>query len=1083
MLHPLVLATERTRREQGGDPNSPHMCFSCQACYVGHIKQGNCDEFTPTCNLSTDIQIAEVVDNTNVTNVEKVYIEYSTDPVAWAEMELGVSFEGRDYQKEILRCSAQKRVMRLGRRSGKTFALAIDMLFSMSQAIANDKPCKMLLTTPYQDQIELVFNMLMELLDKSMTLKNTITRTRQSSSYVIEFGSADRYIRGATAGTKTGSKASKIRGQDATHLYFDEVDSLSYGDIETIMAIRISHPNVRIWASGTPLGKREHFYKWSTSPQEGWKAFHFPASVSPNWTPQLEEQLRRDYTESAYKAEFCLSGDTKVRRLDGSVVQIKDLRIGDQLVSNTGQAVPCTVIDHRLTKQNTPVLEIGTDFGSVVCTPEHSFKTQTSTGVSKQQARLVENLLFSPSSGVYNLGREHTLARLVGYVNGDGSVLNQSCKKPRKRGSMEGNYRASFYGSQRDMHNVATDLNRVFGINASACFKAGNTYQISCSGETAKQLIQLGAVVGKKTQQLWTVPDWIRNHNDLSVKMEFIGALWGAEGSTPKANKNGRSIHSLSMSMCKKDDSVLSDLFEWIVDTLAEAGIPCSVTRLPIKQRVFTNPLGYKGKTNCSIIENITVHTSPEKNNHFYKTLPVRYCVEKEDKFFLFARHMELLLQLKESEDKRAKTILQLRADKKTIEAIAAETGATYSQVREIIDKKRKGRLSNNAPSIHDIRITEGGSIVAPIRWKKELPSQDVYNITVDSIDHSYLLDKGVNTYNCAEFPQLAEGVFPARLVDASLKTYNPESIVKQIDSWIYGVGVDWNSALAGVHIVLVGFNKEDEKFWFLRKWIISSEEYTQLVALDKIAEINRFWQPSFIYVDAGFGDVQISLLRKMGQQDPGSKLVQRVKPVNMSSKTKVMDPYLGRLDKHTKPLMVNCSVRRFEQNRVVIPKSEYSREGSGGLVDQLLNFTIKRLTPDGRPVYSQGEEHTLTAWMLAIFGFWMEHTDLAIGRLATGVCVVTEEEINRGIEEKEPDIPFGTITFKATGGPPPDPNAESAKSKQKRLLPTNRGFDVGGPNSSSSTSVTTLQSERGRKSELRQVTFGRAPSYSRKKF
>jgi hypothetical protein len=49
------------------------------------------------------------------------------------------------------------------------------------------------------------------------------------------------------------------------------------------------------------------------------------------------------------------------------------------------------------------------------------------------------------------------------------------------------------------------------------------------------------------------------------------------------------------------------------------------------------------------------------------------------------------------------------------------------------------------------------------------------------------------------------------------------------------------------------------------------------------------------------------------------------------------------------------------------------------GLVQQMRNFLVLRVSSTGQPVYSQDYEHTLTAWMLAMLGFQIEWGGLSL--------------------------------------------------------------------------------------------------------
>jgi replicative DNA helicase len=139
-------------------------------------------------------------------------------------------------------------------------------------------------------------------LGKSESLRASIKRNTKNP-YRVEFYNGAKIL-GFTSGTRTGSKSTGIRGQDAHVILIDEADYLSTSDFEVILAIQASRPDVEIWASSTPTGKRDMFWRFCTDTELGFKEFHFPSSVSPSWTKQTERLERAQYSEQGYLHEF-----------------------------------------------------------------------------------------------------------------------------------------------------------------------------------------------------------------------------------------------------------------------------------------------------------------------------------------------------------------------------------------------------------------------------------------------------------------------------------------------------------------------------------------------------------------------------------------------------------------------------------------------------------------------------------------------------------------------------------------------------------------------------------------------------------
>ena len=254
---------------------------------------------------------------------------------------------------------------------------------------------------------------------------------------------------------------------------------------------------------------------------------------------------------------------------------------------------------------------------------------------------------------------------------------------------------------------------------------------------------------------------------------------------------------------------------------------------------------------------------------------------------------------------------------------------------------------------------------------------EDFYKGTYDKVtyEHEFL----------AEFGIQEKGVFRNDLIDASLRNYQ---IPRKANSKSRVVmGVDWNGSDVGVHITIVEF--DGKNYVLINKTIVKAGEFTQHEGTEKIAELDRQYNCDYIYVDAGYGQVQVEMLHKMGLKNPSTRLHTKVKAFDFASKVEIRDPKTGSLiKKSAKPFMVNVASMQLEEGRCILPKSEDTQvfvettdgESTGqqsGLVQQMRNFEVLRYSSTGLPTYSQGEDHTLIAWMLSIVGFLLEFSDL----------------------------------------------------------------------------------------------------------
>lgn len=202
----------------------------------------------------------------------------------------------RPYQATMLRCTAKRKVFRIGRQAGKTETLIISMLFHL---FVNDN-FKIVLITPYQSQIDLIFKRVEELIQSNPALQNSVKRSVKAPQYTIELYNGSQ-IKGFTAGTKSGGGAGAARGQSANMLVFDEADYLNPDDMDAAMSIITNFPDATVWMSSTPSGKREKFYEACLS--RDWKEYHYASSVNPNWNDELEKLFRTQLTKIGYTHE------------------------------------------------------------------------------------------------------------------------------------------------------------------------------------------------------------------------------------------------------------------------------------------------------------------------------------------------------------------------------------------------------------------------------------------------------------------------------------------------------------------------------------------------------------------------------------------------------------------------------------------------------------------------------------------------------------------------------------------------------------------------------------------------------------
>lgn len=239
-----------------------------------------------------------------LTKQEIAQLKILLDPIKWAEATLrdpkdpSKPLKIRDYQKVMLADGSLRKVSRCGRRIGKTFTMVLHILW---YAFTNSNS-KQVIATPYDSQVTLIFDMIKQFISSTPELVESVESSVKSphQRIVLKNGAM---ISGFTAGTRSGAAGGSLRGQAADWLYMDEVDYMTDNDFETIYSIALEAPDrIGVWISSTPTGRRGKF--WSACQKgSGWKEFYYPTMVNPEWSPDMERELRGMYSEQGYLHE------------------------------------------------------------------------------------------------------------------------------------------------------------------------------------------------------------------------------------------------------------------------------------------------------------------------------------------------------------------------------------------------------------------------------------------------------------------------------------------------------------------------------------------------------------------------------------------------------------------------------------------------------------------------------------------------------------------------------------------------------------------------------------------------------------
>lgn len=230
-------------------------------------------------------------------------LHVAKDVVTWSKAFLGV--EPRVYQTLILRHPSLRKVLRAGRRLGKTVSMSL-LLLHYSYT---NKNAKSIVIAPMKAQVEVIYKEVLKFAENSKLVSQAITRSVTSPQFVIEFSNGSQ-ISFFTSGMRSGGKSDVVRGQEAHLIVLDELDYMHPDDLIAVMAMlqktSENQPDKILIGASTPTGKREIFYNWCTDIDRTglFKEFWFPSYCNPMMTNETERELRLQYTsEMAYRHE------------------------------------------------------------------------------------------------------------------------------------------------------------------------------------------------------------------------------------------------------------------------------------------------------------------------------------------------------------------------------------------------------------------------------------------------------------------------------------------------------------------------------------------------------------------------------------------------------------------------------------------------------------------------------------------------------------------------------------------------------------------------------------------------------------
>lgn len=200
-------------------------------------------------------------------------------------------------QAEFLLHPAKFKVLSCGRRWGKTDVCAVQIL----GLLTGDSPTRHVIIAPTQDQANLLFDRLHQLLLQFIEANaiSEVPTVKLTPHPKLTFGKH-------TVLARSGHIARALRGNEATHVVIDEAAFVPEELVTEVVMPMLATTNGSLTLISTPRG-RNHFWRFFNFGQTGEHGFwskRAASSESPYVSPHYLQVQRELISERAYRVEY-----------------------------------------------------------------------------------------------------------------------------------------------------------------------------------------------------------------------------------------------------------------------------------------------------------------------------------------------------------------------------------------------------------------------------------------------------------------------------------------------------------------------------------------------------------------------------------------------------------------------------------------------------------------------------------------------------------------------------------------------------------------------------------------------------------
>ena len=837
---------------------------------------------------------------------------------------------------------------------------------------------KILIATPYETQIKMIWNTYLALIGDSPLLQDQLTKVRTSDVHVLEFSNGS-VIEGYTIGISSSNKGTSLRGLDANILFIDEMDAIPREIIdEVLMPIWTGHPDCRLRASSTPTGKRDLFYDWC-----------WPQTVditTDSGIKKISDVEIGDYVfgEDCYFEKVIT---TYKQPFKGKLVEFS---------TGVSEKLSCTpnheifIYGNGFTKAEKLVV------GDYILVPKEKYSFQEMKIKSQQyyfEKELDRLSKFEKASFYKNyadaaediFGSRQMRRQLFKYRNDK--------KKYNDLWPFDNRKRQHLLKAQEFLNTIHLRDQRKFykflGYylaegNILKDFSLDNHYyagiQLTFNSKERQYIDECVSIASDIFPNATIKTTYGRKDNSTSI---LIYSSWISYVLIELCGEysHKKKLHPYIMATCDKAWCDIQDLGQLLLDGYING----DGFKLQSGKYSFVSTSKELAKQLLSISINIgipsTFHTSVKTDKHnvytIYQLSDNSYKIKYDKEGRLYIRVDKIY---RKSYDDYVYNLETERTHTYNVQNLC-----THNCTRS----EELGWWHKHYPSWHAdndrwISIAKAKEMGLPLTESTE------FQVKSTTPSDAYAREYG------AEFGEEYGGVYKHHLINSSIIKYCRNVNIDDPDIWAPGfkqnpahkyiIGVDWNSYVNGGQVVLLEYcttptivsyyddnTQRDVTIDFTGKYRlfyrrgIKSKDATQRMTREEIIKLLRQYKIDYVYVDYGAGDTNIEELSIFGRQHPELELHKKLRVIDSGATTEHWDHVAKqKVKKRNKSLMINFSVLSLEEHMFILPKEE---DQPTRLVGQMRGYRVKNITARGEFSY-EGDDHILDAFNLAIYGF-----------------------------------------------------------------------------------------------------------------